>query len=407
MTPPGKTADPSGSVRVQAPEIREMGDRVRLLYRVEGLKSPVLWFEVDAEYRHWISESMDAALTALLGAAMDVGEGIHLDGPTSARLLWNLQNTVIPVVTRQLPFLRPVPVTASEVRRECEREASAVLTGFSCGVDSFSALKDHLLSDVFPVEDRVTHLLFSHVGHHGYGPEVNERAERRWQRIRAGAEDLGLPMVKVASNTPAFYSDDHDSRLNWAAILTVRNSAVPLFLQNGVRRFLHASSHAWSDIGVFPTRDMTKADPILLPALGTERTELCAVGTEHTRVEKTRRISDLDLARRYLDVCIMDGDRNCSRCEKCLRTILTLDLLGTLDRFQDRFDLDEYRRNRDRFTAQVITERENVFHTEIRELMKDVRFRPSLTARGWVALTRGWRALPRGLRRALRRPPRR
>jgi len=404
MTQLAKTPDPSGRVRVHAPEIQELGDRVRLLYRVEGLKSPVLWFEVDAEYRHWISESLDAALTALLGAAMEAGEGIHLNGPASARLLWNLQNTVIPVVARQLPFLRPISVTASEPRREWERKGSAVLTGFSCGVDSLSALQDHLLSDLFPVEDRVTHLLFSHVGHHGYGPEVDERAERRWQRIRKGAEDLGLPMVKVVSNTPDFYSEVHNSRLNWASILTIRNSAVPLFLQKGVGRFLLASSHGWSDIGVFPTRDMTKADPILLPALSTERTELCAVGTEYTRVEKTRRISDLDLARKYLDVCIMDGERNCSECEKCLRTLLTLDLLGMVGDFRDCFDLEKYRRNRDRFTAQVMTERENAYHAEIRELMRDVGFRPSLKARGWIALTRSWRALPRGVRTALRTP---
>ncbi len=402
MNAPLRSDAKPDSVRVHPPEFLDRGEWIRVLYRVEGLGPGELWFDVDAEYRDFLSNSCDPALAALMAAAMASGKPLRLEGPTSARLLWHVRNTVTPVVTRQLPFLAPIQVTAAEARSEWEDGGSGILTGFSCGVDSFSAIQDHLLDESVPREERVTHLLFSHVGHHGYGPEVDERADQRWRRIKEGAEDLGLPILRVVSNTPEFYPPQYDSRLNWIAALTLRNSAVPLLLQMGVRRFLFASSHSWRDIGVFPSKDSTKADPILLPALGTERTELCAVGTEYTRVEKTRRIAEMGLAQKHLDVCIMEGGRNCSWCEKCLRTLLTLDLLGFLEKYENRFDLKEYRKRRNEFIARVSVERDETLHFEIQDLMKSIDFRPPPGARALAFLLKAWRVVPHDLRRRIR-----
>ena len=353
-------------ILIGPPEILDRGDWVRTSFLVGGLAPGDLWFDVDSGHEPFLTRTCDAAVASLLPAAMAAGRDLLVQGPSSGRLLWNLRNTVIPVLQRQHPFLRPVRVIAEGGGTHGAPAGSAVLTGFSCGVDSFSALQDHLIAAGLPDADRVTHLLFSHVGHHGYGEDVDARAEHRWNLIHSASRDVDLPLVRVRSNTPQFYSSRYNARLNWAATLTVRNAAVPLLLQNGVRRFLQASSHDWRDIRVQEDKDITKADPILLPVLGTERTELCAVGTEYTRVEKTRRISSFPLARQHLDVCIMEGGINCSKCEKCLRTLVTLDLLGVLEPFAGRFDLAIYRRHKVSFLAKVLAERREPFHLEIR-----------------------------------------
>lgn len=401
-TVPG-TNSTAAVVRVSTPVFTHTDDRVRVTYPVEGLLAPTLWFEVQAEYHEWLVTSMEAPVAALLAAAMHAEKSIHLEGAISPRFLWHVRNTVNPVVSRQLPFLRPVPIRAAAVAPAVEAVGDAILTGFSCGVDSLSALQDHFESDAYGPDNRVTHLLFAHIGHHGYGAEVDLRAEQRWQRMQRGAAELGLPMLRVTSNTPEFYPPEYNSRLAWAAALTLRNSAVPLLLQSGVRRFLFASSHSWQAVGAFATNDMTLADPILLPALSTERTELAAVGSEYTRVEKTRRIARMPLARTALDVCIMDGHGNCTRCEKCLRTALTLELLGELPAFSARFDLTEYARRRDGFLAHVLAERDYDFLLEIQELIREQRLPMSLGVQGRAALIRAWRSLPRGVRTALRR----
>jgi hypothetical protein len=375
-------------------------------YPVEGIGPPTLWFDVEAEFRSFLTPTSDPAVGALLVAAMAEGRPLEVAGTLSPKLRWNVHNTVIPVTTRQLPFLHPIRVEAREEGVQEEPLGSAILTGFSCGVDSLSAIRDHLLSEHIPQKDRVTHLLFSHVGHHGYGGQVDVRVAERWERVKKATTELGLPIGRVYSNTPEFYPHRHDSRLKWAAALTVRNSAVPLLLQSGVRRFLFASSHEWKTISVGPTQDMTEADPILLPALSTERIELCAVGTEYTRVEKTRLIADMPLAQRYLDVCIMEGgESNCSRCEKCLRTILTLELLGKLEEFEDRFDLEEYRKRRIDFLSLVLTEGEKPFHLEITEFIREHRLPIPIQARARATLRRAWRVIPHGARRRIRGLP--
>ena len=58
------------------------------------------------------------------------------------------------------------------------------------------------------------------------------------------------------------------------------------------------------------------------------------MGLEYDRVEKTRIVSRMPLARRYLDVCVSRWDINCGKCAKCLRTALVLEILGKLDRFR-------------------------------------------------------------------------
>jgi hypothetical protein len=393
------------AVLVGPPNIGRRDEWTRIGFPVEGLLQPELWFDLDTEFEPFFGNSSDPALTALLVAAMEAGRPLHLEGPVSSRLIWHMNNTVFPVITRQIPFLPPVPVTVRDVRSDVEPKGKAVLTGFSCGVDSLSVIQDHFLHPDVPDEDRVTHLLFSHVGHHGYGHDVHEIANNRYGRVKGGAELLGLPLIRVYSNTPEFYTKQYDGRLNWLATLTLRNSSVPLLLQGGVRRFLAGSSNAWSSVGVFPTSDMTKADPILLPALGTERIELCAVGHEYTRVEKTRQIVELELARRYLDVCIMEGHRNCSRCEKCLRTLLTLELLGELDSFATCFDLEEYHRHREEFVARVWVGSGYAFHEELKDLMEEVDFSQPMKSRALGWMIRSWRLVPEGVRRRVRGVP--
>lgn len=395
------------AIRIYGHEIQDRGEWTRVTYPVEGLNVPEVWFDFDSVYREFFSDSADSALTAMLAAAMTAQKPLHLEGPVSARLIWHINNTVLPVMEKQIPFLKPVPVTVAEVRSAWEGAGTGILTGFSCGVDSLSAVQDHFLDKTKPAEERVTHLLFSHVGHHGTGHDVHEIADKRGARVREAAQALGLPLVRVYSNTPEFYTKRYDDRLAWISLLTLRNSSVPLLLQNGIRRYLAGSSHPWATIGVGPTHDMTKADPILLPALGTERTELVPVGTEYTRVEKTRRIADMELALEFLDVCIMEGGHNCTRCEKCLRTALTLDLIGSLERFQDRFNLEEYRRQRDDFTARVVAERKNSLHFEIQDLMAEEGFKKPLKVSGKAALLDAWRILPVDFRRKLRGRPKR
>jgi hypothetical protein len=54
-------------------------------------------------------------------------------------------------------------------------------------------------------------------------------------------------------------------------------------------------------------------------------------GAAYSRCEKTEYVSRSAVALRNLHVCFRAGsDHNCGACEKCLRTMATLDVLGKL-----------------------------------------------------------------------------
>ncbi len=63
-----------------------------------------------------------------------------------------------------------------------------------------------------------------------------------------------------------------------------------------------------------------------------------------TRAEKTIVIADDKLAQKYLDVCFCFN--SCGKCSKCIRTLVTLDILGKVDQFGAVFDVDDFKRHR-------------------------------------------------------------
>ena len=66
----------------------------------------------------------------------------------------------------------------------------------------------------------------------------------------------------------------------------------------------------------------------------TENLQIISDGLEKSRLGKAQVVGDNDLAMQTLRVCWAnpDDDYNCGRCEKCLRTMVNLQLAGALER---------------------------------------------------------------------------
>jgi transcription elongation factor Elf1 len=107
-----------------------------------------------------------------------------------------------------------------------------------------------------------------------------------------------------------------------------------------------------------------------LNMLSTNDALLLACGENYSRIEKTDIVSQWPFSYKYLNVCIIHQsdivDRNCSRCGKCQRTLVTLDILGKIDQYNDVFDLDDYYKNRKKYFASVILgEHRNLFQKDV------------------------------------------
>jgi hypothetical protein len=102
-------------------------------------------------------------------------------------------------------------------------------------------------------------------------------------------------------------------------------------------RFYIAAAHSQDEL--LPAGSHPRIDPLW----STERLEFIHDGVEATRLEKITLISRYDVALKTLRVCYLNpkGAYNCGRCEKCLRTMIGLQLCGVLDRcttFEEKLD---------------------------------------------------------------------
>jgi hypothetical protein len=335
-----------------------------------------LWFCLDEKYSRLVSERSDAALAALLIPAMSKGEDIFIEGTVSEKLYFNLSGPYQAVIKQIIPSLAPVRIIPSEIH-PANITGNGIALGFSGGIDSFCALADHFFTKV-PPGFRITHLLFNNVGSHEPGETGRKLFQKRYERLHPVTDRMGLPLISIDSNMDTFYDT-----LDFQQTHTQRNASVALLLQQGIRRFYYASGYHYSDIFIGASPDMGYSDPVTLPLLSTESLDLISTGSQYTRVEKTLKVAQIDESYQSLDVCV-DGtirrNANCSRCYKCKRTMLTLDIAGFLDRYAEVFDIGTYRQVREKYIAEVLCSK-NPYMREISDFMKRTGYPVPLRSR--------------------------
>jgi hypothetical protein len=311
-------------VIIHRPVIERTGDTLCVSARVE-LDRPNprlperLCYRLPAAFGDLITERADAFVVALLHAAMRRREPVEVQGSVSSRLLYNLEEFQDAFQAFSYGGLKKVPIRPAAVESaHCDRGGR--MLAFSGGVDSFHALWRHLPAQQPDPQLRFSHALFVH------GLDVPLEQSEWFDRLRRDytplLADLGLTLVPVEFNGRPFSGY---GRFAFGPMLI----SVPLLLGNGIRRFYLAASttyawfHAWS------------TNPVTDHLLATESLEVLNRGAGITRVDRTAAIADWPVTYDRLRVCSApDPARlNCCRCEKCLRTMVTLDLLGALGRY--------------------------------------------------------------------------
>lgn len=141
------------------PKIEKLDNRARLCSKISenGKPSYTLWFDVDAKYADYLTESADAFVVALLPYAMNNSLNISAEAKMSKQLCFQLNEIFIPVLTKNSKLFNKISISAKELTQEnyCRKNASA--TGFSRGVDSF----DTICSLSENRTEKLSHLTFS------------------------------------------------------------------------------------------------------------------------------------------------------------------------------------------------------------------------------------------------------
>jgi hypothetical protein len=282
--------------------------------------SEELVFEYPAQYAGWVSHRADGFVAALVLRAMDAREEIEVRAPISAQFARGLA-----AYQRAFAAWFPHRLVPVEVRAPMERaqreHAGAAVTAFSGGVDSFYTLWSHVAENESHEASRITHALFVH----GFDLPLAQTAV--YDAARALYADcmtrLGIDLLTATTNVQSFVP-----RRDWGLFHGAAMIGAALVLGRGVRRFYVPASHTVGHLVPWGS------DPRIDPLLSTETLEVLHDGAEATRVRKTSVIGRWPPTFGRLRVCVSDDPNvpNCCRCEKCVRTMTTLELFGFLAR---------------------------------------------------------------------------
>lgn len=289
---------------------RGAAEPLELWYRFEGLDKPL----------DGVNEAVAAALVV---PCMAEDEPLSMPGGVSPAFLANVTKAQR-VLTEWYDDLHPIRVRCSARDRSAYRRSRGVICCFSAGVDSWYSLLKH--------EQRVTHLLFVRGFDIGLGNDALWRAARN--NAETVAAQLGKRLVTCETNLrdvadmrrsrwgKTFTGDFWGQRLHGAAI-----ASVALMLRRTIGELIIPATHTYTQHTPWGT------SPQLDPLWSDGYLKITHDGCEMDRVAKVRRLAGSDIAMATLRVCYRDTPEiNCGRCEKCLRTVMTLKLCGALAR---------------------------------------------------------------------------
>jgi len=325
-------------VIVETPRIEVGPDEVRVeatvaIERAGRARPRTLWFSFPPAYRPAVSSAADGLASALLPLAMHLGEPLTVRGPLSTRLAAGLRDY------RRIQSIW-YPHLFSDVELRCDGFEGRTRTGapggvampFSGGVDSFHALMTHLSGSEPHASFRVTHCLMID----GFDGDSDPSGTGSFRRIRDLYKPVmaahGVELLVVRTNLLGFLGP-----LVRAKSFNTFLTAPALMLGNTFSRLLIPSTFDVKTIGRYPGGSNLMLDHLL----STETMEVWHADAHLSRIEKTLALPRWPETFALLRVChgatgVQEGSSaiaNCCACEKCVRTMVTLDLAGLLGRF--------------------------------------------------------------------------
>ncbi len=275
-----------------------------------GQRSHELWYGTPPGS---VSTAVDPFVPAALLATMATGGCLRTIGPISAKLLRSIP-MIQDIFAVWDPRFRRIALEAEPKSGSGRGMPQGVAAFFTGGVDSWYTLLKHF--------DEITHLIFVH----GFDVRLDDLPLRKKvsATIQGVAAGLQKPLVEVETNLRTIT----DQYVEWDYYHGGGLASVALLLSPRFRKVYIPGTHSYA--ALLPLG----SHPMLDPLWSTEETEIVHDGCEAPRVHKVARIASSDLALRTLRVCWENrgGAYNCGQCEKCLRTMVALRVVGALER---------------------------------------------------------------------------
>ena len=318
---------------IHEPEVKRKDGEIIVSSKIERDSQFVLdwpdhlYFAFPEKYQGYLKISLDPFLFSMLIPAMRLGENIHLRGLISARLAFGLQEyqTIFRQAHRNWAR-HPVEIEyAGFTKRNLypDRERFGA-TSFSGGVDStFSCwlLKEE--QQKIPYAD-LKYALFIH----GVDNPLNDRVgfEQLAQRFSTFLQPKQIDLITPRTNFILF----SQFLVPWVLVPQVPLLASAMLLQGLINRFFIPSAYSYDRYTV------TGSSFLSDHWIATEDLEVIHPG-RFSYVEKLAYVNQIPGYDNILRVCANKKHSlrgNCGICNKCLRTMVFLALMGEYSKYK-------------------------------------------------------------------------
>ena len=317
-----KTAN-SERARVSATVIWENCDR----------PSQEVFFETTAEFGEDLTINPNSWLLACTLAAMRYGEDrIALDAPISPEIKDGLINAMKCLIDwhggkRKIISIE-APIEPEVLFMDKPARAGALFSG---GIDALAMVRDNHLNFAEDHPRRIKDGILVYgvlQGENEYDPSFQNVVDA----VEAMADDAGIKLIQVHTNAYAHFRDLDPDFSFWR--FEYHGSFLAAIAHIFAPRLSYASIASTYD---FANLEPWGSHPLLDPLYSTTNLQIRHENAALSRLEKTQLVGEWDVALKHLRVCnekesYSQGNYNCGRCEKCVRTMTAFLALGLLDR---------------------------------------------------------------------------
>lgn len=298
--------------------------------------------------KYLVTDRVDAYVWGLLTLAMFLGEDIESDLPISESLYYNLEFHFIPTLTQNTPEWKRIHIKTPLIPDMMSQERNIIATGISCGVDSLYTVASHSVSNI-PHSHKINTLAFFNAGSSYYPnqPLQTPLVNGRIKLAQDFAEEYGFKFLFIESDIIQVYAKYHS--YSHAENHTYSMLFCTYMIQGALRHYYYSSAYSYNEFSFKAIAEQNGSaghyDLFTLKMASIAGLQYHSTGSDVTRFGKTKYLVNYQPARKYLNVCVKDIV-NCCTCNKCLRTIFTLDALGALSKFSNVFDIEKFNKNR-------------------------------------------------------------
>jgi len=288
------------------------------------------WIDFPKDLGGDLSDNGDWQAIVMLPLAAYFNEPIFIDDEVDRQLSDNLLG-VMQIWSSWYDDFNVVEILPSKLSRVDKLKMEPqldkrTLSCFSGGIDSLFTLTRHnkqVLGDGNSTIDELLAIA-------GFNTHFAD-AENMIEHLAPFSSRFGKKLVPIITNmrygshpieTP--YSDKHWMvHVAHGGMLALMAHLFP----GRYRSLLIPATHSYDHLMPFGSHPLT--DELFSSSMLQVRQD----GAPFSRIERTRFLATSDLALETMHVCWKEyAVGNCSQCEKCVRTMLTLDLLGVKDR---------------------------------------------------------------------------